>query len=1279
MKAAVVLSLLLVAALIALFGGRDRLQANEHPTASFDWSMADRFGLDENGDGMVDYFPQTSDRPGLTGEIDPGEFEVTLDACDTTGDAPIESYGWTIDGVALATLPACAINATLAEGSYEVEVIATDDEGDEGTLTKTVIVQDWLIVALGDSYGSGEGNPDKPIPGFRFDDLEQAQLDLAADQAAYDAAYAAWATLDSDYDDTVAAVAAVAVPCGWRDTNGNGLYDSWSLLDVNAFACADALITATLEAFDDSLDLLGEVLNDLITTAQAALDVALGALDVAFATLQDAVDNVAEAAENFKATWQDRRCHRSALAGSALAALELEDMDPRSSVTFVHLACSGAEANAGLVNPYQGVDIEVEDQPLDCENEPEICLPPQIERAAELVGDREIDILQVSIGGNDANFGPIVIACITLEPCNVPPPTLDPVIVGGVAVTCVALVGIVLAPFCVDYLDDIVAGAIADGTADELFADGSAELQRNEAETGLYQQMAVQFDDMLPDLPDARVFLSQYPNALHNDDGSFCPDANPLNNPPGMSLAESVFADLTVTVGLNDLVEDNAGEEDWVFVDEVYDAFATHGYCADDHFMVRLTETFPSQGNHTGMMHPNIHGQRVYRDKMLDKWLPDLYAGGDVNSPRRPEQPPVADAGGPYAVNEGSSVVLDGTGSYSPDLDAITFQWTPTLFFDGSTLTDSTTATPTFHAVDNGPHVVVLTVTDDDGFDIDLEVVAVTNVDPAVSVGADATVDEGETFSRAGSFTDPGILDTHTATVDYGDGTGTQPLALTAAKTFTLSHVYADDGAYPVLVCVTDDDGGSGCDGLLVTVDNVDPTVAAGADAAANEGQTISLAPATFNDKGTLDTHTATIDWGDGAPVEPGTVSEAPFGPPGSTSGANGSVAGSHVYADDGLYTVTVCVTDDDGGAACDALEVTISNVAPTVDAGADTTVNEGAAVSLDPATFNDRGTLDTHTATIDWGDGTPVESGTVAEAPFGPPGSTSGASGTISGSHEYGDNGLYTVTVCVTDDDGASTCDTLQITVFNVPPSMTIDEVALGAPFVLILVPFGFQASFTDPGFLDTHTATVDWGDGSPIQSLGSVIGSVSATHAYAASGLFTITITVTDDDGGSDIETAVIEAIDPIEAVSRIIDELEAIAADPGTNAAARARILAALADLQGNGGTAANGAFTLLDTGQWSAALEKIEQALYELKAARTADPDLDLGFSELILAWAAKSVANDLIADAEAVAVSRGQIKAVNEAKTLVAQGDLLLLGGNYAQAVDKYQKAVGKVD
>lgn len=61
-------------------------------------------------------------------------------------------------------------------------------------------------------------------------------------------------------------------------------------------------------------------------------------------------------------------------------------------------------------------------------------------------------------------------------------------------------------------------------------------------------------------------------------------------------------------------------------------------------------------------------------------------------------------------------------------------------------------------------------------------------------------------------------------------------------------------------------------------------------------------AAASFTDAGTLDTHTASWNWGDGT-SSAGTVSE--------TNGS-GSVAGSHTYGVDGVYTVTVTVTDAD-------------------------------------------------------------------------------------------------------------------------------------------------------------------------------------------------------------------------------------------------------------------------------------------------------------------------------------------------------------------------------
>ena len=168
-----------------------------------------------------------------------------------------------------------------------------------------------------------------------------------------------------------------------------------------------------------------------------------------------------------------------------------------------------------------------------------------------------------------------------------------------------------------------------------------------------------------------------------------------------------------------------------------------------------------------------------------------------------------------------------------------------------------------------------------------------------------------------------------------------------------------------------------------------------GADKSVNEGTTVSLNPATFTDNGVLDTHTATIDWGDDTGTQAGTVDQAAD-----------TVSGSHVYADDGVYTVTVTVKDNNGGTATDTMKVTVANVAPTVAAGSNQSVAEGTTVSLAPATFNDKGTKDTHTATVDWGDGTGAVAATVTESPFGPPGSTSGVSGTVAGSHVYADDG---------------------------------------------------------------------------------------------------------------------------------------------------------------------------------------------------------------------------------------------------------------------------------
>ncbi len=61
-------------------------------------------------------------------------------------------------------------------------------------------------------------------------------------------------------------------------------------------------------------------------------------------------------------------------------------------------------------------------------------------------------------------------------------------------------------------------------------------------------------------------------------------------------------------------------------------------------------------------------------------------------------EPPIADAGGPYNVREGGSVVLNGTGSSDPDGDTLSYSWTILRAPGGSTMTGTGGPRPTFHA-----------------------------------------------------------------------------------------------------------------------------------------------------------------------------------------------------------------------------------------------------------------------------------------------------------------------------------------------------------------------------------------------------------------------------------------------------------------------------------------------------------------------------------------------------------------------------------------------------
>ena len=319
---------------------------------------------------------------------------------------------------------------------------------------------------------------------------------------------------------------------------------------------------------------------------------------------------------------------------------------------------------------------------------------------------------------------------------------------------------------------------------------------------------------------------------------------------------------------------------------------------------------------------------------------------------------PTADAGGPYALDEGHDLMLDGSASTDPGGDTLTYAWD--LDNDGQ-YDDATGATPTVPwntlaslglASDGTSLSIGVQVEDGEGgINAPGTTLVINNLAPTAHAGGPYTIDEGQDLLLdASASTDPGG-DTLSYAWDldndgqYDDAAGATPTV--PWNTLASLGLASDGTSLSIGVQVEDGEGGINAPGTTLVINNLAPTAHAGGPYTIDEGQDLLLDASASTDPGG-DTLTYTWDLDDDGQYDDAA---------GATPTVPWNTLASLGLASDGTsLSIGVQVDDGDGGIDTVATTLVVNNLDPTADAGGPYTIDENHDLLLDASASTDAG-----------------------------------------------------------------------------------------------------------------------------------------------------------------------------------------------------------------------------------------------------------------------------------------------------------------------------------